>query len=146
MKSDRALRSQFGLVQWTGPFAFLALVSTGLAAQEYIDVEAERRAAQAAPAPSTGAAVSYGAAAVSAATTTRSLPPPAARATDNIGGLFNQVQQLQQTIPSAHPANVALLRESCNLRRELCRLSQLSAQPTPSSSGATMLPASPSVH
>ena len=98
MKSDRARRTQFGLVQWTGPFAFLALVSTGLAAQEYIDVEAERRAAQAAPAPSTGAAVSYGAAAVSAATTTRSLPPPAARATDNIGGLFNQVQQLQQEV------------------------------------------------
>lgn len=57
-----------------------------------------------------------------------------------------QVQQLQQTIPSAHPANVALLRESCNLRRELCRLSQLSAQPTQPSSSATMLPASPSVH
>ena len=59
---------------------------------------------------------------------------------------LTQVQQLQQTIPSAHPANAALLRESCNLRRELCRLSQLSAQPTPPSGGATMLPASPSVH
>ncbi len=98
MKSGRARHTQIGLVQWAGPFAFMALVSTGLAAQDYIDVEAERRAAQAAPTTAPTGAVSYGVGGVSAATTTRSLPPPAAPASDNIGGLFNQVQQLQQEV------------------------------------------------
>lgn len=59
---------------------------------------------------------------------------------------LTQVQQLQQAIPPAHPANVALLRESCNLRRELYRLSQLSTQPCPLHGETTMLPASTSVH
>lgn len=98
MKSGRARHTQIGLVQWAGPFAFMALVSTGLAAQDYIDVEAERRAAQAAPTTAPTGVVSYGVGGVSAATTTRSLPPPAAPASDNIGGLFNQVQQLQQEV------------------------------------------------
>ena len=38
---------------------------------------------------------------------------------------LQQVLQLQAQLPDTHPANVALLRESCSLRRELCRFSQL---------------------
>ncbi|MDX3774641.1 hypothetical protein QE250_10995 [Chromatiaceae bacterium AAb-1] len=36
-----------------------------------------------------------------------------------------QLQQVQQQLPATHPASVALLREGCNLRRELCRFSKL---------------------
>ena len=59
---------------------------------------------------------------------------------------LQQVTQLQQTIPAAHPASVALLRESCNLRREMHRLSLLSTQLCPSVAAKTLLPASTSVH
>jgi tol-pal system protein YbgF len=88
-----------------GPISFM-LLSPALG-QDYIDVEAERRASQAVvPGVPTevrveqvepGAAVSYGVGNAPAATT-RMLPPPAAPAQDNIGGLFNQVQQLQQEV------------------------------------------------
>lgn len=108
---------RIGLTFRVGPFSLLSLtlaldlaLANGAAAQEFIDVEAERRAAQSqaqtqipgqsgqtsAPASTTGA-VSYGVGATSASVT-RSLPPPAAPAADNIGGLFNQVQQLQQEV------------------------------------------------
>ena len=40
---------------------------------------------------------------------------------------LQQVLQLQAQLPDTHPANVALLRESCSLRRELCRFSQLAS-------------------
>lgn len=118
---------RIGLTFRVGPFSLLSLtlaldlaLANGVAAQEFIDVEAERRAAQSqaqtptqtpiqapmlgqAPTGQTSAAtsstgaVSYGVGATSAAVT-RSLPPPAAPAADNIGGLFNQVQQLQQEV------------------------------------------------
>lgn len=60
---------------------------------------------------------------------------------------LQQVQQLQAALPAAHPASLALLRESCNLRRELCRFSQL-AQPATGKnlSFASTLPVSASVH
>jgi tol-pal system protein YbgF len=90
-----------GLTLVVGPFAFMAS-SMSASAQDYIDVEAERRAAQ--PATQTGAtsspsgAISYGVGNAPSAVSTRSLPPPAAPPADNIGGLFNQVQQLQQEV------------------------------------------------
>jgi tol-pal system protein YbgF len=84
--------------------AALGVVSAASAQQDYIDVEAERRAAAGAPitaqpgetAPS--GAVSYGVGNAPPAVTTRTLPPPAAPSADNVGGLFNQVQQLQQEV------------------------------------------------
>lgn len=42
-----------------------------------------------------------------------------------LNGSLQQVLQLQAELPDNHPAHVALLRESCNLRRELCRFYQL---------------------
>ncbi|MFK7828145.1 MAG: tol-pal system protein YbgF [Congregibacter sp.] len=88
-----------------GPITFLVLLFATFPVafgQTYIDVEAERRAAQTNPPvqsrpPTSGGAVSYGSAAAPAGVT-RSLPPPAAPNSDNIGGLFNQVQQLQQEV------------------------------------------------
>lgn len=59
---------------------------------------------------------------------------------------LQQVQQLQQTIPAAHPANVALLRESCNLRRELYRFSQQSPETHSFTTSKTLLPASGRLH
>lgn len=105
-------RSVIGLALVAGPISFM---TPNAVAQNFIDVEAERRQSQGSTAaPTTGqGAVSYGvsgapaavssAATSSAATaaspsTTRRLPPPAAPSSDNIGGLFNQVQQLQQEV------------------------------------------------
>ncbi|EAQ97235.1 tol-pal system protein YbgF [Congregibacter litoralis] len=93
---------RIGLTFLVGPISFLA-VAISTSAQDYIDVEAERRAQpQSGSSAPAAPAVSYGVgsapSAVSTASTTRSLPPPAAPASDNIGGLFNQVQQLQQEV------------------------------------------------
>jgi tol-pal system protein YbgF len=101
MHSAQDWRRTLGLTSVVGPIAFtpLLFLAASVAAQDYIDVEAERRAAAQAGAGSTGGAVSYGvgnAPSVTPATTT--LPPPAAPAPDNVGGLFNQVQQLQQEV------------------------------------------------
>ena len=104
MESDFARSSLIGLVFKAGPIAFLAaftaVAGVQAQAQEYIDVEAERRAAeQGAGAPTTEpGAVSYGVGSAPSGATTQMLPPPAAPAADNIGGLFNQVQQLQQEV------------------------------------------------
>ena len=94
---------RIGLTSLVGPMSFLAVaISFSSAAQDYIDVEAERRSPQ--PGSTSAApAVSYGvgtapSAVSSTASNTRSLPPPSAPAGDNIGGLFNQVQQLQQEV------------------------------------------------
>lgn len=109
-----------GLTLLVGPISFQAH------SQDYVDVEAERAAARRAAAaaaasnpagtatvppgvttstsagatstaPATGTTQSYGVG-VAPATTTRSLPPPAPPPADNIGGMFNQVQQLQQEV------------------------------------------------
>jgi tol-pal system protein YbgF len=90
-----------GLTILVGPISFTAL------AQDYVDVEAERRAAAAAGTASqpasggspiaTGGAVSYGVGNAPPATT-RTLPPPAPPSADSVGGMFNQVQQLQQEV------------------------------------------------
>lgn len=78
-----------GLTLLVSPTSFLL-------AQDYIDLESER-AARAAQDASPGPAVSYGVADAPAVTTKR-LPPPPPPAADNVGGLFNQVQQLQQEV------------------------------------------------
>lgn len=94
---------RLGLTILVGPISFLA-GAIAVSAQDYIDVEAERRSPQAgavsAPAVSygVGTAPSAVAPAVQSSVNTRSLPPPSAPAGDNIGGLFNQVQQLQQEV------------------------------------------------
>lgn len=84
--------------------ATLALVPVHFAlSQDYIDVEGERRAGRQVPessqSPDTGA-VSYGLGGTAAVTTT--LPPPTAPGpggeVENVGGLFNQVQQLQNEV------------------------------------------------
>lgn len=90
------MKSFIGPALWVGPLSFLALVMPATA-QNYIDVEAERRAAQGSTTTSSGA-VSYGVGSAPSGAVTQSLPPPAATASDNIGGLFNQVQQLQQEV------------------------------------------------
>ncbi|MEE4279838.1 MAG: tol-pal system protein YbgF [Halieaceae bacterium] len=101
MHSANSRRGALGLTLLVGPFAFSSLLfhSLPLAAQNYIDVEAERRAAQAGGGSAPGA-VSYGVGTAPAVPATRTLPPPAAQtpAPDNVGGLFNQVQQLQQEV------------------------------------------------
>lgn len=88
-------RILFGLTILVGPISFTAL------AQDYVDVEAERRAAAATGQPaspvSSGGAVSYGVGSAPPATT-RTLPPPAPPSADSVGGMFNQVQQLQQEV------------------------------------------------
>lgn len=91
-------RILLGLTMLVGPISFTAL------AQDYVDVEAERRAAAAAAATaqpaspvSSGGAVSYGVGNAPPATT-RTLPPPAPPSADSVGGMFNQVQQLQQEV------------------------------------------------
>jgi len=43
---------------------------------------------------------------------------------------LQQLEQAQLRLPAEHPAAVALLREGCHLRRELCRFSQLQHQCT----------------
>ncbi|EED31491.1 tetratricopeptide TPR_2 repeat protein [gamma proteobacterium NOR5-3] len=98
---------RIGLTFLVGPISFLT-VAISATAQDYIDVEAERRSpqtqtqtqTQSRPAATvTAPAVSYGVGTAPSAVTTRSLPPPAAAAAgDNLGGLFNQVQQLQQEV------------------------------------------------
>ncbi|MFT4769201.1 MAG: tol-pal system protein YbgF [Glaciecola sp.] len=90
---------RIGLTFLVGPISFLA-VAISASAQTYIDVEAERRAPQSGSTGSTvtAPAVSYGVGTAPPAVTTRSLPPPSAPAGDNIGVLFNQVQQLQQEV------------------------------------------------
>lgn len=89
----RSVKRQFfiGLTLLVSPMSFLA-------AQDYIDVEAERarQAASRAPTQSSGT-VSYGVGSAPAVTT-QTLPQPAPPAADNVGGLFNQVQQLQQEV------------------------------------------------
>lgn len=95
-----------GLAFLAGPISFMGLSLSAIAQQEYIDVEAERRAAEgaaptavpAAPQGAQSGAVSYGVGNAPSAVNTRSLPPPPAPSADNIGGLFNQVQQLQQEV------------------------------------------------
>jgi tol-pal system protein YbgF len=86
-------RFVIGLTLLVGPMSFAL-------AQDYIDVEAERAARSAQPGtaagPATGA-VSYGVG-EAPPVTTRSLPQPAAPGADSVGGLFNQVQQLQQEV------------------------------------------------
>lgn len=105
-----SLRSAIiGLTLLVGPFSFMAL------AQEYIDVEAEREAREREareragistsgpdnrPVTGTsgsGGTVSYGVGTGSAANTQR-LPPPSPPPADNVGGMFNQVQRLQQEV------------------------------------------------
>lgn len=105
MSLHSVVRTVIGLAFLAGPISFMA---TSASAQDYIDVEAERRAGQPSGSAATGSgAVSYGAAnapsavtasGVAPASRTSRLPPPAAPAGDNIGGLFNQVQQLQQEV------------------------------------------------
>ena len=99
MSGANLRRALIGLAFAVGPIAFMP---SPIHAQDYIDVEAERRAqqaqmpAQSRPGAATGA-VSYGVGDAPAASTER-LPPPSPPARDNIGGLFNQVQQLQQEV------------------------------------------------
>lgn len=107
MNSANALNTS---IRRAGPIALAVLGGCALAlaafvpaiAQDYIDVEAEReaqrRAAQSTAADTPGGAVSYGLGGAPAGALTRTLPPPAAPAADDIGGLFNQVQQLQQEV------------------------------------------------
>ena len=84
-----------GLTLLVSPISFMAH------AQDYVDVEAERAAAASAGAQTqvapAGGAVSYGVGSAPAANT-RLLPPPTPPQSDNVGGLFNQVQQLQQEV------------------------------------------------
>jgi|GEM_PF-1204562 len=68
------------------------------------------------------------------------------RCLSTLNRALQQVIQLQQQIPPAHPANIALLRESCNLRRELCRFSQLAAPTAPCAVLARAQPASRVLH
>ncbi|MEM1187448.1 MAG: tol-pal system protein YbgF [Pseudomonadota bacterium] len=75
----------------------IALAPASALAQDYIDVEAERRAEQAGQPGPAGGAVSYGVGNAPPPPTS-TLPPPAAPTADNVGGLFNQVQQLQQEV------------------------------------------------
>jgi tol-pal system protein YbgF len=87
------VRRQFfvGLTLLVSPMSFLL-------AQDYIDVEAERaRAESTRSTPQAGGAVSYGVGSAPAVST-QTLPPPVQPAADNVGGLFNQVQQLQQEV------------------------------------------------
>lgn len=79
-----------GLTILVGPISF------GAVAQDYVDVEAER-ATETRAAPTTAGAVSYGVGSAPPART-RTLPPPAAPSGENVGVLFNQVQQLQQEV------------------------------------------------
>jgi tol-pal system protein YbgF len=95
MRGASLRRGLIGLTLVVGPIALAPSTST---AQDYIDVEAERRATQQGQAGSPTGAVSYGVGNAPPATTTRTLPPPPPPAQDNIGGLFNQVQQLQQEV------------------------------------------------
>ncbi|MEO1078384.1 MAG: tol-pal system protein YbgF [Pseudomonadota bacterium] len=83
-----------GLTIAVSPIAF---APASVLAQDYIDVEAERRAQQSAQPGAAGGAVSYGVGNAPPPLTS-TLPPPAAPAADNVGGLFNQVQQLQQEV------------------------------------------------
>ncbi|MEM9396896.1 MAG: tol-pal system protein YbgF [Pseudomonadota bacterium] len=79
------------------------LINPAATAQDYIDVEAQRRAAQELRSSESSGAVSYGVGgATSGTAVTRTLPPPsapvAASGQENVGGLFNQVQQLQNEV------------------------------------------------
>lgn len=110
MNSTHALNTPIRRACAAGPIALTVLGGCALAlaalvpavAQDYIDVEAEReaerRAAQSTADDTPGGAVSYGLGGAPAGALTRTLPPPAAPAADDIGGLFNQVQQLQQEV------------------------------------------------
>ena len=110
MNRANALNTPIRRACAAGPIALAVLGGCALAlaafvpaiAQDYIDVEAEReaqrRAAQSTAADTPGGAVSYGLGGAPAGALTRTLPPPAAPAADDIGGLFNQVQQLQQEV------------------------------------------------
>ena len=108
MNSTHALNTPIRRARAAGPIALMVLGGCALAAlvpaiaQDYIDVEAEReaqrRAAQSTAADTPGGAVSYGLGGAPAGALTRTLPPPTAPAADDIGGLFNQVQQLQQEV------------------------------------------------
>ena len=110
MNSTHALNTPIRRACAAGPSALTVLGGCALAlaalvpamAQDYIDVEAEReaqrRAAQSTADDTPGGAVSYGLGGAPAGALTRTLPPPAAPAADDIGGLFNQVQQLQQEV------------------------------------------------
>lgn len=109
MNSTHALNTPIRRACAAGPIALTVLGGCALAlaalvpavAQDYIDVEAEREAerrAQSTADDTPGGAVSYGLGGAPAGALTRTLPPPAAPAADDIGGLFNQVQQLQQEV------------------------------------------------
>jgi len=95
MNSATLRRFVVGLTLVVGPIAYVSLAPSRALAQDYIDVEAERRASQ--PTPADGAR-SYGVGDAPTPPSTNTLPPPPAPAADNIGGLFNQVQQLQQEV------------------------------------------------
>jgi tol-pal system protein YbgF len=103
MNSASLRRIVVGLTLVVSPIAYVLALSVALSvafapaaqAQDYIDLEAERRGAQPPPA---GGARSYGLGDAPTAPSTNTLPPPPAPAADNIGGLFNQVQQLQQEV------------------------------------------------
>lgn len=47
------------------------------------------------------------------------------RCASTLNRALQQLQQVQNQLPASHPASIALLREGCNLRRELCRVSKL---------------------
>ena len=109
MNSTNALNTPIRRACAAGPIALTVLGGCALAlaalvpavAPDYIDVEAEReaeRAARSTAADTPGDAVSYGLGGAPAGALTRTLPPPTAPAADDIGGLFNQVQQLQQEV------------------------------------------------
>ena len=104
MNSADALNTPIRRACALGPIALAILGGCALVlaafipaiAQDYIDVEAERRAAPSTADDTSGGAVSYGLGGAPAGALTP--PPAAAPAADNIGGLFNQVQQLQQEV------------------------------------------------
>ena len=104
MNSADALNTPIRRACALGPIALAILGGCALVlaafipatAQDYIDVEAERRAAPSTADDTPGGAVSYGLGGAPAGALTP--PPAAAPAADNIGGLFNQVQQLQQEV------------------------------------------------
>lgn len=50
------------------------------------------------------------------------------RCIGTLNRMLQHLQQLQHQLPAHHPASIAVLREGCNVRRELCRFSKLRQQ------------------